>query len=117
MNNLRNKVQLIGKLGKNPELKTVKGDKKVAEVSIATKDVYKNAKGEKVIETQWHQLVGWNNVAENMEVFLKKGNEVAVQGKLQHESFEDQDGIRRNITKIIVNEFMLLTKAPSVAAM
>ncbi len=115
MNNLRNKVQLIGKLGINPEVRSLKDGKKFARLSIATKDVYKNTKGEKVVETQWHNLVAWGKVAENMEVFLKKGNEVAVQGKLQHRSYENKEGIKKYITEIVVMEFMLLSKAPSTA--
>jgi len=116
MNNLRNKVQLIGKLGINPEVRALKDGKKLARLSIATKDVYKNMKGEKVVETQWHNLIAWGKVAENMEVFLKKGNEVAVQGKLQHRSYENKEGIKKYITEIVVMEFMLLSKAPSAAA-
>ncbi len=111
MNNLRNKVQLIGKLGMNPEMRTFNNGQKLARVSIATKDIFKNAKGEKVVETQWHRLVAWGKTAENMEVFLKKGNEIAVMGRLQHRSYEDKMGNKRNITEISVNEFMLLSSA------
>ncbi len=111
MNNLRNKVQLIGKLGMNPEMRTFNNGQKLARVSIATKDIFKNAKGEKVVETQWHRLVAWGKTAENMEVFLKKGNEIAVMGRLQHRSYEDKMGNKRNITEISVSEFMLLSSA------
>ena len=71
MNLLKNSVQLIGHLGKDPEVRQLEEGKVVARVSIATSDAYKNAKGEKVIETQWHNLVGWGRVAERMEKFLK----------------------------------------------
>jgi len=113
MNNLRNKVQLIGHLGNDPELRNLKGDKKVMQVSIATKETYRNAKGDKVVDTQWHRLVAWNKTAENMTTFLKKGSEVAIQGKLQHESYTDKDGNKRNVTRILVTEFMLLGKSTS----
>ena len=112
MNNLRNKVQLIGKLGINPEMRTFDNGQKLARISLATKDVFKNAKGDKVVETQWHRLVAWGKTAENMEVFLKKGNEVAVMGRLQHRTYEDKNGQKRKISEVLVNEFMLLTKAP-----
>ena len=112
MNNLRNKVQLIGKLGANPEMRTFENGQKLARISLATKDIFKNAKGDKVVETQWHKLVAWGKIAENIEVFLKKGNEIAVMGRLQHRSYEDKDGNKRKITEVLVTEFMLLSNAP-----
>ena len=117
MNNLRNSVQLIGHLGNNPELKILEGGKKLATMSMATKDVFKNSKGEKVVETTWHNIVAWGKLAENMEVFLRKGNQVALKGKLQHRSYTDKEGTKRHITEILVKEFMLVSKAqPSVQA-
>lgn len=113
MNNLRNQVQLIGKLGINPEVKMAKSGQKMARLSLATKDVFKNAKGDKVVETQWHNLIAWGKIAENIEVFLKKGNEVAVNGRLQHRFYEGQDGRKRKISEVLITEFMLLTKAPA----
>ena len=82
MNALRNKVQLIGNIGMNPEVKTLDGGKKLAKMSIATNESYKNAKGEYVKETQWHNLIAWGKTAELVEKLLKKGSEVAVEGKL-----------------------------------
>ena len=111
MNNLRNKVQLIGKLGANPEMRVFDNGQKLARISLATKDIFKNAKGEKVVETQWHKLVAWGKTAENIEVFLKKGNEVAFMGRLQHRTYEDKNGVKRRITEVSVNEFMLLSGA------
>jgi single-strand DNA-binding protein len=75
---LKNKVQLIGNLGNNPEIKTLDGGKKLARFSVATNEVYRNTKGEKVTETQWHNLVAWGKVAEIAEKFLTKGSEVAI---------------------------------------
>ena len=108
MNNLRNKVQLIGNLGKDVEFKELENGNAIARVTIATKEVYKNPQGEKVVDVQWHNLVGWGKVAEIMQVLLKKGKEVAVQGKLTHRSFEDRKGQKRYISEIIVKEFMPL---------
>ena len=108
MNNLRNKVQLIGNLGKDVEFKELENGNAIARVTIATKEVYKNPKGEKIVDVQWHNLVGWGKVAEIMQVLLKKGKEVAVQGKLTHRSFEDRQGQKRYISEIIVKEFMPL---------
>lgn len=109
MSNLRNSVQLIGRLGKSPEVKQLESGKFVANVSIATNDIYKNAKGEKVIETQWHNLVAWGKNAENFQKILVKGDEVAIQGKLTHRSYDDKDGITRYVTEIVVNEFVKLS--------
>ncbi len=111
MNNLRNSVQLIGNLGGNPEIKQMQDGKKLAKVSIATKDIYNNGNGEKVVQTSWHNIVAWGKVAENMEVFLRKGNEVAMKGKLQHRTYTDKDGVKRSITEVLVKEFMVLSKA------
>ncbi|HMP12963.1 MAG TPA: single-stranded DNA-binding protein [Saprospiraceae bacterium] len=108
MNNLRNKVQLIGHLGKDVEYRVLDNGNALARVSIATKEVYHNQKGEKIVDVQWHQLVGWGKLAEMMQILCKKGKEVAVQGKLTHRSYEDQDGNTRYLSEIIVNEFMLL---------
>jgi len=115
MSNLRNSVQLIGRLGKNPEVKNLESGKVVANVSIATNDIYKNAKGEKVIETQWHNLVAWGKNAENFQKILTKGDEVAIQGKLTHRSYEDKEGITRYVSEVVVNEFVKLTSRNQAA--
>ena len=108
MNQLRNKVQLIGNLGKDVDFKTLESGQTLARVSMATKDVYKNHNGEKIVDTQWHTLVGWGKIAENMNVFLKKGKHVAVHGQLRHRTYEDKVGIKKYVSEIWVNEFMLL---------
>jgi len=115
MSNLRNNVQLIGRLGKNPEVKQLESGRFVANVSIATNDIYKNAKGEKVIETQWHNLVAWGKNAENFQKILGKGDEVAIQGKLTHRSYDDKDGITRYVTEVVVNEFVKLSSKIQIA--
>ncbi|HUM96796.1 MAG TPA: single-stranded DNA-binding protein [Chitinophagaceae bacterium] len=105
---LKNKVQLIGNLGNAPEVKTFDSGKKMARFSVATSESYRNAKGEKVTETQWHNLVAWGKVAEIAEKFLTKGKEVAIEGKLINRSYEDKEGKKRTITEVQVNELLLI---------
>ncbi|MEO6902038.1 MAG: single-stranded DNA-binding protein [Bacteroidia bacterium] len=108
MSALRNKVQLIGNLGMDPEIKTLDGDKKLAKMSLATNESYKNAKGEKVTETQWHNLIAWGKTADIIEKYLKKGSEVAIEGKLINRTYTDKEGIKKYITEIQVNELLLM---------
>jgi single-strand DNA-binding protein len=108
MNALRNKVQLIGNLGAAPEVKTLSEGKKMARFSIATNESYRNAKGEKVTETQWHNLVAWGKVAEIAEKYLTKGKEVVVEGKLITRTYNDKEGKKKSITEIEVNELLLM---------
>ena len=108
MNTLRNKVQLIGNLGNNPEIITLDSGKKLAKFSIATNDSYKNAQGEKVTETQWHNVIAWNKTAEIIEKYLEKGKEVAIEGKLTSRSYDDKEGNKRYVTEIVINELLML---------
>ena len=108
MNALRNKVQLIGNLGMDPEVKALNGGKKLAKMSIATNETYKNAKGERVTETQWHNLIAWGKTAEIVEKFLKKGSEVAIEGKLINNNYTDKEGVKRYFTEIEVSEVLML---------
>lgn len=111
MNALRNKVQLIGHLGQDPESKTIGTGKKVLNVSIATNETYKNAKGEKVTETQWHNVVAWEKNADIMEKYLKKGSEVAIEGKLINRNYTDKDGNKKYVSEVLVNDVLLLGSA------
>lgn len=108
MSTLRNKVQLIGRLGNNPEIITLESGKKLAKFSIATNETYKNAQGEKVKNTEWHNVVAWNKTAEIIENYLEKGSEIAIEGKLTSRSYDDKDGNKRYITEIICNELLML---------
>ncbi len=108
MNALRNKVQLIGNLGAAPEIKTLKEGKKMARFRVATNENYRNAKGEKVTETQWHNLVAWGKLAELAEKYLTKGKEVVIEGKLITRSYDDKEGQKKSITEIEVNELLLM---------
>ena len=108
MSTLRNRVQLIGRVGNDPEVKSFDGGKKLATVSIATSDSYKNDKGERVEQTEWHRIVAWGKTAEIIEQFVTKGREIAVDGKLTHRSYDDKDGVKRFMTEIVVNEIQLV---------
>ena len=108
MSTLRNKVQLIGNLGSNPEIITLESGKKLAKFSIATNETYKNAKGEKITDTQWHNIIAWNKTAEIIEAYLTKGSEIALEGKLTNRSYEDSNGNKRYTTEIVCNELLML---------
>ncbi len=108
MRSIRNKVQLIGNVGQEPEVQTLKSGSKVARFSMATNENYRNAKGERVTNTQWHTIVAWNKTAEIIESFVNKGKEIAIEGKLSSRSWEDQDGNKRYTTEVICNEIVLL---------
>lgn len=110
MSALRNKVQLIGNVGNDPEIKSFDGGKKVANFTIATNESYKNEKGEKVDQTEWHKVSAWGKTAEIIEKFVTKGKEVAIEGKLTHRSYEDKNGDKRYITEVVANEILLLGK-------
>lgn len=109
-NSLRNSVQLIGNIGKEISLATFDKGTKKASVVIATNDYFTNNKGEKVKQTEWHNLVAWGKTAELMAESLSKGNEIAVQGKLSSRSYEDKEGNTKYITEVIVNEFYKLNR-------
>lgn len=105
---IKNKVQLIGNVGRTPEVSTTETGKKITRFSMATNEIYRNAKGEKVTETQWHSIIAWGKVAELAEQLLRKGSEVAVEGKLVHSSYTDKEGIKRYNTEIQLNELLLI---------
>jgi single-strand DNA-binding protein len=108
MNSLNNRVTLIGNLGQDPEIKTTETGKKVVHFTLATSEGYKNSDGQKVNETTWHNIVAWNGLAEIAGKYLKKGKEVAVEGRLVYRSYEDKKGVTKNITEIVLNDLLLL---------
>ena len=108
MFSLRNKVQLIGNLGKTPDVKNTEAGKKLVRFSVATNETYTNTKGEKVKETQWHNLVAWGKVADIAEKYLDKGSEVAIEGKLISKDYLDKEGVKKYVTELQVNELLLL---------
>ena len=105
---LKNKVQLIGNLGGKPEVKETENGKKLATFSIATNESYRNAKGEKVTETQWHRVVAWGKVAEIAAKYLDKGKEIAIEGKLVNRSYTDKDGNKKYINEVQISELLML---------
>lgn len=105
---LKNKVQLIGNLGNKPEIRSLESGKKMARFSMATSEVYRSQKGEKITETQWHTLIAWGKVAELAEKLLDKGTGIAIEGKLTSRNYTDKDGVKRYVTEVQVNEILLL---------
>ena len=110
MKAIKNKVQLVGRLGADPEMKSYGDQKKLANIRLAVNDRYKNAQGEWIDETQWFNLVAWSKLANYVEKYLTKGIEVAVDGRIVNKIFTDKNGIKRTSTEIIVNEILLLSK-------
>ena len=108
MNALKNKVQLIGNLGHDPEIINLESGKTLAKFSIATNESYKNAQGEKVTDTQWHNVVAWGKTAGIVEKYLAKGKEVAIEGKLTTRSWDDKEGNKRYSTEVVCNELLML---------
>jgi len=108
MNSLRNSVRLVGNLGMDPEVKSFDNNRKLAKISIATNETYKNDKGERITDTQWHNLIMWNTQAKMAEEYLKKGDEIAIEGKLSSRSYVDKDGNKKYMTEVVVNEFLKL---------
>ncbi|MEO6584341.1 MAG: single-stranded DNA-binding protein [Ferruginibacter sp.] len=105
---LKNKVQLIGNVGNQPDIRTTESGKKLVRFSVATNESYKNSQGERVTETQWHTLVAWGKLAEIAEKHLNKGAEVAIEGKLINRNYMDKEGIKKYVSEIQVNELLLL---------
>ncbi|WP_452230766.1 single-stranded DNA-binding protein [Lacinutrix sp. MEBiC02404] len=110
MNTLRNKVQLIGNLGNDPEIINLETGKMLARFSIATNESYKNAKGEKVTDTQWHNVVAWGKTAEIVEKYVTKGKEIAIEGKLTTRSWDDKEGVKRYMTEVVCTELLMFGK-------
>jgi len=107
---MKNRVQLIGRVGQDPEVKTLEEGKKVATISIATNDVYYKENGDKVEQTEWHRVTAWGKTAEIIEKYVVKGKEIAIEGKLSHRSYEDKEGNKKFITDVIANEVLLFSK-------
>ncbi len=109
MNVLRNSVRLIGHLGDDPKVRKLDSGRTVANFSIATNEIYRDSKGEKQSDTTWHRLVAWGKQAEIVENYLKKGSEIAVEGKLTNHSY-DKNGEKHFVTEIVVNSLLMLDK-------
>ncbi len=109
MKRLKNSVQLIGRLGNDPEVRNFESGKKMASFSLATNETYYNNKGEKVTDTQWHNIVVWGKKVDVVENYLSKGSEIAMEGKLINRSYE-KDGEKKYITEISLNELLMIGK-------
>ncbi|MBB5397553.1 single-stranded DNA-binding protein [Mucilaginibacter sp. AK015] len=109
MATIKNSVRLIGNIGMDPDVRTFDNNRKMARLSLATNESYKNDKGEKVTDTQWHNVVMWGAQATMAESFLKKGDSILVEGKLASRSYSDRDGVKRYVTEVVVNEFIKIS--------
>lgn len=105
-----NKVILVGNLGKDPELKYLEGNIARANFSIATSEYHKDKNGNKVEQTEWHNIVVWRSMAESAEKLLKKGTQIYLEGKLQTRQWIDKDGHKKNITEIVGESFLVLQR-------
>jgi len=114
MNALRNKVQLIGRLGQDPDIKTLESGKKVVHFTMATNENYKSADGTKTEETTWHSIVAWNGLAELASKYLKKGREVCIEGRISYRSYTDKNGMSKSVTEIVASDLVLLSSGGTV---
>jgi single-strand DNA-binding protein len=103
-----NKVILVGNLGKDPEVKYLDSGVAVANFSLATTENYKNKEGERVSQTEWHNIVLWRGLAEVAEKWLKKGSSVYIEGKIKTRKWEDKDGNTRYNTEILADNMTML---------
>ncbi|WP_335973197.1 single-stranded DNA-binding protein [Gaetbulibacter jejuensis] len=110
MNSLRNKVQLIGRLGQDPEIITFNDGGKIAKFNLAIDDSYKDKNGEKIERTYWQSIVVKNGLVKVVESYLTKGKEIAIEGKLTNRSYDDKDGQKRYVTEVLANELLMLGK-------
>ena len=111
MNNLRNNVQLVGNIGKAPEILKFENGKKLAKFSLATKEFFTDSNGEKQTETQWHNLVAWGRQAEIIEQYLKPGQKITIEGKLLNRTYETKSGEKRTRTEIHIQKLLMLMKS------
>ena len=109
MTAIRNQVQLIGNLGKKPEMKDLGNGKQLVTFSLATSDYYLDNKGERKQQTQWHNCVAWGKTAQIIDKYLDKGSEIALNGRLVYRQYEDKEGNKRYITEVVANEILMLS--------
>lgn len=111
MNTVKNYVQLVGHLGRKPEIKSFESGNSVAKFSLATSDFFVNKAGEKTQDTQWHNIVAWGKLAQFSENELDKGREVILKGRISYRNYEDKNGFKRTFTEIIAEEIELVSKS------
>ena len=110
MNALRNKVQLIGRLGQDPEIITFADGGKIAKFSLAIDDSYKDKNGNKIERTNWFPVVVKNGLTKVVESYVTKGKEIAIEGRLSSRSYDTKDGEKRYVTEVICSELLMLSK-------
>ncbi|RSK30106.1 single-stranded DNA-binding protein [Hymenobacter metallilatus] len=103
-----NKVILIGHLGKDPEVRHLEGGNTVANFTMATNEYYKDKQGTRVERTEWHTIAAWRNLAELAEKYLRKGQQVYVEGRIRTRQYQDKDNQTRYVTEIVAEEISLL---------
>lgn len=108
MTSSNNNVRLIGNLGFDPEVREIAPGRRVARLSLATSERYTNAAGEHVTDTQWHTVVAWGRMADQVGKLLNKGIHVAVEGRLVHRSYAGKDGLKRHITEVVLGDFKVI---------
>ncbi|SHF79971.1 single-strand binding protein [Salegentibacter echinorum] len=108
MSTIRNKVQLIGHVGQEPEIVNLESGKKLAKFSIATNESYTNGGGERKENTHWHNIIAWGKTAELVEKYVNKGKQLGIEGRLTNRSWDDKNGAKRYITEVVCNELLLL---------
>ncbi len=113
MSSIKNYVQLIGNVGQEPTVTNLESGKKVARLSLATNENYKDGKGEKRTDTNWHTVVAWGKVADIIEKFVDRGREIGITGKLKTRSYTTDDGNQRHVTEVVANEVLLLNGNPN----
>lgn len=110
MNTLKNTVRLIGNLGHDPEVREIAKGRRVARMSVATHESYRNNNGEVVTDTQWHTVVAWGNTADMVKRLLRKGSPISLEGKLVHRTYAGKDGVKRSVTEVVMNDFAPFAK-------
>ncbi len=111
-----NKVILVGNLGKDPEIRHLEGGTAVAKFTLATSESYKDKSGQKVEQTEWHNIVVWRGLAEVAEKYLKKGMTIYLEGKLRTRTWDDKDKVKHYTTEIVGDTFTILSKKENNAS-
>ncbi len=111
-----NKALILGRLGKDPEVRYTGGGQAVCNFSVATTDTWKDKSNEKQERTEWHRVVTWGKLAENCAKLLSKGKQVYVEGRIQTRQWDDKDGNKRYTTEIVANTMQLLSPLDSQGA-
>ena len=110
---MQNRVTLIGNLGSDVQVTQIESGNKIARVSLATNEFYRDKEGNRVVNTQWHKIVGWGAKADSMKKHLAKGSQVIVHGRLVHRTYEDSNGDAKYLSEVVVQNFEAMKKAAS----